>query len=418
MNKFFLTFIFVLSLLYFAEASESVKIGVITDVHFLSEKLVDEGAAYQLYKTNSGRNIRELHSVLDVVLKDFELKNIDVLLILGDMSNHGERESHIDFIEKIKPLQQKGTRVFVIPGNHDINVPDSKKYIGDKPQPTENISVDEFVQLYASFGYADALKRDTASLSYLVEMNEKTWLLSFDTNRYKEYTTTSLSGGRVLPQTMEWALNILQEAKAKDISVLGMMHHGVVEHLPYQAMLFPNHLVDNREWVAETLADAGMKVIFTGHFHANDITLQTTPSGNTIFDVETGSLSQYPFVYRLMKLEGDSLAIDTYFVESIPGVPDLQSKYRAKMEDFVKRSVAARLQHESLPIPLEIRDLLINLAAQINVLHAKGDETLNDEMMLALKQFSEAMGSEEFDAEAFELDFPPEDNKLVINLKK
>ena len=204
----------------------------------MSSEIAQPGTALEKFENTSGRNVTDLHAVLDKSLAEIEAAKTDILLILGDMANHGERQSHIGFIEKIKPLQQKGTRIFVIPGNHDINIPDSKKYIGETPQPTENVSADEFVQLYTSFGYADALKRDTASLSYLAEIDAKTWLLSFDVNRYAEYKTTSLSGGRVLPQTMEWALEILREAKARGIIVLGMMHHGVVEHLPFQAIFF------------------------------------------------------------------------------------------------------------------------------------------------------------------------------------
>ncbi len=416
MKKYILLLLFSVSLTI--ANSQPVKIAIISDVHFLSSEIAQPGTALEKFENTSGRNVTDLHAVLDKSLAEIEAAKTDILLILGDMANHGERQSHIGFIEKIKPLQQKGTRIFVIPGNHDINIPDSKKYIGETPQPTENVSADEFVQLYTSFGYADALKRDTASLSYLAEIDAKTWLLSFDVNRYSEYKTTSLSGGRVLPQTMEWALEILREAKARGIIVLGMMHHGVVEHLPFQAIFFPNHLVDDRKWVAETLADAGLKVILTGHFHANDITQLITANGNTIFDVETGSLSQYPFPYRLMTLEGDSLSIYTHFIDSIVGVPDLQGKYRVIMESFVRREVTARLRGQNFSITDETRDALIGLATEVNVQHAKGDEALNEDMLRVIKQFAEAMDGAEFDADSFRIDFPPEDNTLVIKLRE
>ena len=77
------------------------------------------------------------------------------------------------------------------------------------------------------------------------------------------------------------------------------MHHGLVEHMLYQSTLMPDYLIDDWKNNAEILADSGLKVIFTGHFHSNDITLLTTHKGNKIYDIETGSLAGYPFPYRL-----------------------------------------------------------------------------------------------------------------------
>ena len=207
MKKYILLFLFFLSLTI--AVSQPVKIAIITDVHFLSPKIAQPGKALESYEMASGRNISDLHSVINKTLAEIESAGTDILLIAGDITNHGERLSHIDFIEKLSPLQQRGMKIFVIPGNHDINIPDSKAYIGDTPTPTQSISAEEFSELYKPFGYGNVLKRDTASLSYLAEINEKIWLLCFDTNRYAEHKTTSISGGRILPSTMDWTLDIL-----------------------------------------------------------------------------------------------------------------------------------------------------------------------------------------------------------------
>src|SRR5690606_5952341 len=117
-----------------------------------------------------------------------------------------------------------------IPGNHDVNIPNARSYLGAQASPVESVSADEFARMYGSFGYDEALRRDISSLSYLAEINEKTWMLCIDSNRHDENTTTSINAGRIRPETMKWALHILQEAKEKGIVVLGMMHHGLVEH--------------------------------------------------------------------------------------------------------------------------------------------------------------------------------------------
>lgn len=415
--KRLLLFILFLSFFHLSQSSEPLKIGVITDVHFLSEKLISDGAAYQNHANSIGKNIKDMHAVLDVVLKDFEKEKIDILLISGDLTNHGERESHLDFVEKLKPLQQNGTRIFVIPGNHDINVPNPKKYIGEAALPTENISAKEFTQLYSAFGYGNALKRDTSSLSYLSKIDEKTWLLCFDTNRYAEYETQSISSGRILPQTLQWALEILREAKEKNITVLGMMHHGLVEHMPYQSTFFAPYLVNDWQKNAEILADAGLKVVFTGHFHSNDVSLLTSQQGNVIYDVETASLSQYPFAYRIMELGNNQLLIDTRFVTSVPLNPRLGEEYREKLEKTTKEVAQSRLKGMGIPFPDETLEALVQLVVRMNILHVSGDEKPDKEMQEAVRNFSELLGNESGEIKTFQLDFPPQDNKLVIELK-
>jgi 3',5'-cyclic AMP phosphodiesterase CpdA len=106
-------------------AGKPIKIGVITDTHYLSEKLTDDGYALQDYIQVSGKNIKDAPAVLDKVLDDYLHSDIEVLLVNGDMTKDGEKQSHLDFVNKLKPLQDKGVKVFVIPGNHDINMPNS-----------------------------------------------------------------------------------------------------------------------------------------------------------------------------------------------------------------------------------------------------------------------------------------------------
>ncbi len=200
---------------------DQLKIALITDIHFLSPQLVCKGDALYAYEEATGRNVGDLHEVLNKVVD--ELKDVapDILLIAGDITNNGEQQSHIDFIDKLKPLQDEGTRVFVIPGNHDVNVPDAKAYKGMDPTPVKSVSRKEFAELYALFGYGGALKRDDVSLSYLAEINETTWLLCLDTNRYDESSKSSITGGTIRTQTLDWALDIVREAREKKYSNFG-----------------------------------------------------------------------------------------------------------------------------------------------------------------------------------------------------
>lgn len=389
-----------------------------SDIHFLGTDLAQSGEALTKYENATGRNVNELHAVLDETLKQIEAASVNALLICGDLTNHGERGSHLELIRKLTSLKQKGIRIYVIPGNHDVNIPDAKAYVGDESSPTQTVSAKEFAELYAPFGYSGAIRRDSASLSYLSALTDSLWLLSLDSNRYNEYTATSISGGRLLPQTVQWAMDILSEARSKNITVLGMMHHGLVEHMPYQATFFPNYLVEDWKKLAAEFADAGMPVVFTGHFHANDISSLTSANGNTIYDVETGSLSQYPLPYRLIEIDGNTLKIDSHFIQSVEGMPNLQEKYQEKMEKYAKASAEAQLSRLKIPLAEETRRALADLLSRINILHVAGDEKVDAETAEAIQKLAESVGDENFDAKSFQLDFPPADNHLTLSLKR
>lgn len=389
-----------------------------SDIHFLGTDLAQSGEALTKYENATGRNVNELHAVLDETLKQIEAASVNALLICGDLTNHGERGSHLELIRKLTSLKQKGIRIYVIPGNHDVNIPDAKAYVGDESSPTQTVSAKEFAELYAPFGYSGAIRRDSASLSYLSALTDSLWLLSLDSNRYNEYTATSISGGRLLPQTVQWAMDILSEARSKNITVLGMMHHGLVEHMPYQATFFPNYLVEDWKKLAAEFADAGMPVVFTGHFHANDISSLTSANGNTVYDVETGSLSQYPLPYRLIEIDGNTLTIDSHFIQSVEGVPNLQEKYQEKMERYAKASAEAQLSRLKIPLAEETRRALADLLSRINILHVAGDEKVDAETTEAIQKLAESVGDENFDVKSFQLDFPPADNHLTLSLKR
>ena len=388
----------------------------ISDTHFLSSALVNEESdAYRAFVQNTGRNIAYLHQVLDFVLTDLLREDIDILLISGDIANHGERQSHLDFIEKLRPLQAQGTRIFVVPGNHDINVPTARAFIENTPTPVQTVSAEEFTQLYADFGFADAKKRDAYSLSYVAKISENVWLLAFDTNRYAENTTQAIPSGRILPETLAWTLDILQKAEKEGVIVLGMMHHNLLEHLPLQSAFFHDRLIDNWQRNAEILANAGLKVIFTGHAHNHSVARRISAAGNTIYDVQTGSLAQYPFAYRIMELENNKLNIETRFITSIPQNPDLAAVYRQRSEGFARRTIQNQLRSFAFPIPEMMQNILIDIAVQLKMQSMGGEGMIDDAMMQSVRRLAALLGSDIDDD--FIFDFSPSNNNLVIELK-
>lgn len=412
---FFFILFFSIHLQSCASGTESLRLGVIGDPHYLSEQLMDNGKAVKDYVNMSGKDIRDVPLVLQQVLDDYLKSDIDILLIPGDITKDGEKQSHIDFRKKLQPLIDKGVRIYVIPGNHDINIPHPVKYEGDKTLPTENISPQEFAEIYTDCGYTEQISRDTASLSYVAELDKKTWLLAIDACKYQDYKENSISSGRILPETEKWITEVLAEARKQNIRVVGMMHHGLVEHIMMQSYFFKDYLVDDWNRLADLLADQGMKAIFTGHFHANDITEYKSPAGNKIYDIETGSLAAFAYPYRFVELTENGMSVSTKNVTAIEGKPDLAEDNKKVMQSRARALALEVIRAKGMSFPPQTLYLLADLASQIFVQHLQGDEKVDDAMKEAIAHLIKDMGMPvPLSPENIELDFYPADNNVEI----
>ena len=124
-------------------------------------------------------------------------------------------------------------------------------------------------------------------------------LFSIDSARYSADNTESgidehETSGNVGPELEAWVVDQIKEANERGDTVIGLQHHGMVPHFSMEPDLLPMYLVNDYERLAQVYADAGMDYIFTGHMHANDIAAVTTEAGNTLYDIETGSVVTYP----------------------------------------------------------------------------------------------------------------------------
>lgn len=416
-------FIFTISVLFIClycnacvKASNPLKIGIISDTHYLSEKLMEEGSqSLRNYEKASGRLVSKIPEVLDSILAFYLNSEIDILLIPGDITKDGEKQSHLDFVEKLKPLRVRGIRIYVIPGNHDINIPKPLGYSQDTTYPVDNISDVEFADIYSDFGYATAINRDTASLSYVAELESDTWLVAIDASRYKEYKDRSISSGQISVQTEQWITDRMAEAQDNNKQLLGMMHYGLVEHLPLQSTLFPQYLVEDWQAFTSLFAQMGMKAIFTGHFHSNDISEYTTGGGDKIYDIETGTLSSFPFAYRIIELYEDRMNIQTRNIMSVSSDPNLAETSKEQLQALAGEHALAKVKQMGMTLPPSLIPLFKQLAGQLFVLHLKGDEEMTPELMAIIEQLYENFNlSETISIRDFQLDFPPSDNNVEI----
>lgn len=298
-----------------------LKIAVVSDIHYMDPSLIANngaaGAAFQNYVNDDPKLLEYSAPIFVAVLAQLKSEKPDILLVPGDLTKDGEKVGHTAIADYLNQLRSNGTKVYLMPGNHDINNAKAKKYDGARAYAVDKTTKTDFETIYANFGYNDAIERDPNSLSYIAQPYDDLWIIAIDASRYEEYGSSGdFAAGRIKPATLTWILNKLAEAKQKNITVFAMMHHNLIEHYSGQAQLKPGYVVEDWQNVANRLSDAGLKFLFSGHSHANDIT-SYVHNGKELFDIETGSLVTPPSPYRIIVMKDKKLQITTNTVQTI-----------------------------------------------------------------------------------------------------
>lgn len=322
-------------------SSGPLKVAIVSDIHYMDPSLLDsnaaDGTAFQDYLNKDPKLLQYSAAVFKKVMSQLLLAKPDILLVPGDITKDGELLDHRVMAGFFDQLRRQGIAVFVMPGNHDINNAKAKRYAGNNAYPVAMTSKADFESIYGNFGYRAAMARDTASLSYVVQLQPGLRLLSIDASKYADYGPDGdVAEGRIKPATLTWMLAQLAQAKKQNVRVFAMMHHNLIEHYAGQSQLDPGYVVDDYQTIADTLMQAGLRVIFTGHYHAQDISSYTY-KGNTLFDIETGSLVTPPIPYRMVTIDRDRLDIRSTTISSIDvAFPDGEN-YAAYANQFLSQ---------------------------------------------------------------------------------
>ncbi len=403
----------------------AVKMLVFSDPHYFDPSLGTSGAAFEAYLASDRKLIAESDAIIRAMVAEVVAVNPEVVLISGDLTKDGEMLSHQTMAAYLAQMKAGGSRVFVVPGNHDIENGGASSYAGDVATPVPAISAGDFADIYKDFGFSDAIARDSNSLSYVVELVPGLWLLALDSCIYGDTRGPMQSSGRFLDGTMAWIQAQLDEAKKRGVRVMAMMHHGVLEHFAGQALIFPEFVVNNRDAVGNLLSNGGVGVVFTGHFHANDIT-RGTPSAATksIYDVETGSAVTYPCPYRIVDVSDDTLAITTQHITSIAydlgGAPDFQTYAHDSLRKGLESLITTLIEQPPYAVaPADAGQLAPWLGDGL-VAHYAGDEVMPADALTeaqTLKSSSDGvMQLSGTMLQSIWTDLPPPDNTGTLDL--
>lgn len=387
------------------KAGQDISIFVAADFHYLSKDLNDFGEAFDRYQmAGDGKLLKYSEEIIDAFTHQVKKEKPDILIVAGDLTNNGEKVNHENLAKKLDIIQNSGTSVFVIPGNHDIKNPWACQFKNNQQEKTDTISAENFKDIYAPFGYSEAISKDENTLSYLTAPSEDLWLLMLDTNQYDNNLKRGnpQTDGLLRQGTLEWIKECSEMAKKEDATVLAVMHHSLLDHNPVKNRGFT---LNNNKEAIETFQECGIELVLTGHIHLQSIKSYENDK-KKIYDIATGALAVYPNYYGVLeflpqigfKYEAKQLDTKDWAQENNIDDENLYNFKKYSRDYFVRRSYYSF--YDDLYDIHEYRnkemDLMSQTLASLNAMYYEGKGNINIEKIQATPGYEllEAIGTD------------------------
>lgn len=358
------------------------QIWIISDLHYLSPTLFDSGEAFSyIEKTAAGKELRYGKERMDALLEQVKRDKPKHLLVSGDLTLNGEKQSMLELAEYFGKMEKAGTQVQVIPGNHDIASGWARAFKGDQQEVVAQVSHKDFAEIFVDFGYNQAANRDAHSLSYLSKVSSNLWFIMLDSNIYSDGMGKGgpKTNGRIKKETLDWMEEQLQAAEEAGVQALPVVHHNVLRQ---HHMLSKGYTLDNTIDVKRLLDHYGVQFGFSGHTHAQNIVSEDL--GKTTYtEVVNGAFSVYPAVIGQVTVDKSGLdyqkgQLDTAFwaKKAQPTNPDLR-ELTAHMQSVFDNSsdiMVHRMMHDEGWYSTEVAESISRFMVPVNRAYFSGEK--------------------------------------------
>lgn len=277
-----------------------MKFYLITDTHYFKNSLGAYGSGYENFMRYEQKCYAETESINKSVFSWLKTADeADILLIAGDLSFNGEKESHLEFIKLLNELKLAGKQIYVVSADHDINK-NPFAYNGGERIPVEPIDRMDIYDLYYEFGFSQAIAVDKKHLSYVAQLGDRVRLLAlnndYDNQKYFD------------DEQIEWIKQQARKAREDGQTMIAMNHYPLLPGQPLFSLINSTYQKNSYE-VVNMLADEGVHIVFTGHMHNQSINEFITEKGNKFYDVCTSSIIAHPSIIRHVTVDNDIVDI-------------------------------------------------------------------------------------------------------------
>ena len=368
---------------------EDLTIWMVTDIHYLAPDLFDDGEAFARMKaTSAGKDLEHIPAIMEALVWEAAKEQPDLLIVSGDLTFNGEYQSMVELADFFKKIEENGTQVSVIPGNHDIHSGWARKFQGEEMEVIEQVTPEDFEKIFAEFGYDLAISKDSTSLSYVIEPKEGFPFLMIDTNIYSEMKSTKapIAEGRINEETFTWLEEYFNmQGEPKETYLVG--HHPLMNHSGRES---GGLVLENSEEATEFFVEKGIQAGFAGHIHAQNIS-KTDHFKVPFYEMITGALSIFPNAIGEITLSNEELSyqrktldVEGWAEEVVNQAPEILA-YSQTSHDFFKGDgeiLALQMMFEEQWYEEIYEEDVMDFVGMMNVRYFSGEDYVEDESLL------------------------------------
>lgn len=317
---FLLSLSLLCSVLVFGAAAKDdpLRLIVASDLHWIDDKEVTSDRFFHP-RDSLGQLSSLTPLIVNRFLKDAAASDADCLLLTGDLTDSGSLQDAAAFAAILALFEEKtGKQVFVINGNHDVDMQDDV--------PAYAMDHVQFREIYRQFGYDEALAVDGATSSYAVDLKDGYRLLAINSNEWN-----GGGSGAISDALLAWIQSQVKAAKKDGKKIIAMMHHELMEHYSLEVTMDDFYTLKNYKKMCRLFDKWNIRVTFTGHHHLSDVAVYE--GIHRIYDVNTPALSCYPLCYRYAAFTDKDVTLESRTIEQldVTGIPSGYSDAQKEM---------------------------------------------------------------------------------------
>lgn len=301
-----------------AQAPEPFRLVVGTDLHYISPALNDKGPFFRdLLDRGDGKTSLFCEELTDAFLEEVCRLKPDALLLTGDLSFNGALESHRDLAEKLRAVEAAGIPVLVLTGNHDVYCGSAARFEGKRYTLVPSATTESFREIYAEFGWDEALSRDAESLSYCYALNDGTRILMLDAN-------TARYSSALPPDTVSWVEQQLKDAAKQGCQILVACHQNLLQH----SMFDYGYVLTQSAALLKLFQKYDVRLCLSGHLH-----MQHVMEKNGVTEIATSALCSYPCQYGVLAYANGVFQYHTQITD-VSAWAKRQGREEEELQDF------------------------------------------------------------------------------------
>ena len=291
----------------------------VTDVHYYSKK--NFACDYRTFPQPATqicilKSEESFKKALEIIKSDSETKTV---IITGDLTNYGESHSHEEVRALLQEFTESGGNPFVYTDNHDYPYFSGVAYDENGQEvKTEHLPEEQVKEMYFPFGTGKAFDTYDDGITYIAEILPGLYHIAMG---YDFLEPDSHRSPQFSDDLMAWVKGHVEKAKEKGATVICSTHRPIVAPSPAYEVVGKGHSFPDGEARIKELADAGVRLFFSGHSHIQCLKEIISEKGNRIYSVQTSSLAAFPPKMRKITIDTEKETADIRTIDI--DLPDL-----------------------------------------------------------------------------------------------